>query len=412
MAARPAAVSVIAREGNEWAARHRKPHPGPWHDGRVRIVHLVTRSHVRGAEVVALELAHELDTLGHRDDVLAIARGADGGTVGGLPALVDTARLGARAYVQGGWRLRRRLASAPADVVVAHGGSAAILVAFALPGKASARVWQRILGLPTQTWGPIRRRFWRAVSRRFDAVVALTRALETEARGIGFDGPVWVIPNARNPARFAAVDRAAASARIRTEIGIGADVPLLGFVGHLVDQKHPELAVDVLAEVRRRGQPAHLAIAGDGPRRPQVEQRIVDRDLAGAVTLLGHRDDPEEVFGAVDLALITSRAEGIPGVAIEAAMTGCPVVTVAVGAVDEVVEDGVTGVVLPEASATAMAEAVVRLLADADLRHSMGAAARAGSAAFTWATTAPMYAKGFAGLVETGRGLRPVAIDG
>jgi glycosyltransferase involved in cell wall biosynthesis len=189
-------------------------------------------------------------------------------------------------------------------------------------------------------------------------------------------------------------------------------VPVLGFVGHLVDQKHPELAVDVLAEVRHRGQPAHLVVAGDGPRRAAVAQRIAERDLAGAVTLLGHRDDPESVFGAVDLVLITSRAEGIPGVAIEAQMTGCPVVTFAVGAVDEVVENGVTGVVLSEPSVTAMAEEVVRLLADADLRRSMGTAATARSSAFTWAATAPVYADRFAELVESGRGLRPVEIDG
>ena len=93
-------------------------------------------------------------------------------------------------------------------------------------------------------------------------------------------------------------------------------------------------------------------------------------------------------------------------------MTGCPVVTFPVGAVDEVVETGVTGVVLSEPSATVMAEEVVRLLADADLRRSMGTAATARSSAFTWAATAPVYADRFVELVESARGLRPVEIDG
>ena len=66
----------------------------------------------------------------------------------------------------------------------------------------------------------------------------------------------------------------------------------------------------------------------------------------------------------VDLLLLTSEAEGIPGVAIEALMAGCPVVTVPVGSVAEVVEDGVTGVVMATADPAAMAAAVVSLLDD------------------------------------------------
>ena len=244
---------------------------------------------------MALELADELDALGHRDEVLAIARGADAARPR-LPALVDTSRLGARVYLQGGWRLRRRLVSAPADVVVAHGGSAAILVAFA-PAEAAAAVWNGFsasdpdcgagLGAASaDRQPPVRRRG------------LFTGALETEARESDSRDPC-------GSSRPRAVDRRGsppstaplASAWLRTEIGIGADVPLLGFVGHLVDQKHPELAVDVLAEVRRRGQPAQLVMAGDGPRRAAVEQRIAERYVAGAATLLGHRDDPESVFG-------------------------------------------------------------------------------------------------------------------
>ena len=55
------------------------------------------------------------------------------------------------------------------------------------------------------------------------------------------------------------------------------------------------------------------------------------------------------MLGALDLLLVTSDAEGIPGIVIEAQMTGCPVVTYPVGAVDVVVDDGQTGVVLREA---------------------------------------------------------------
>lgn len=368
----------------------------------MRVVHLVTRSHRRGAEVVALELAAALDALGHENEVHAIALASDGQSVAGLPALVPSPRLGVRTYLQSSWRVRRILSRRPADIVLAHGGWAALVVAFSVPTPTAARVWQRILGLPLEGWGPLRRRAWRTIAQRFDGVVALTAELESEVRQLGYDGPVWVIPNARDPARFAAIDRDAASATLRLQIGIGPDVPLLGFVGHLVEQKQPELTVDVLAEVRRQGQPAHLVVAGDGPLRQAMERRIAGHGVAEAVTMLGHRDDPELIFGGADLALITSRAEGIPGVAIEAQMTGCPVVSFPVGAVGDVVEDGVTGVILARPEASLMAERVAALLRDPSRLRAMSVAAVARAAAFTTATTASLYAARFAEVLSDG----------
>jgi glycosyltransferase involved in cell wall biosynthesis len=261
-------------------------------------------------------------------------------------------------------------------------------------------VWQRILGLPTQTWGPARRRLWRTAARRFDGVVALTADLDAEVRRLGFDGPVRVLPNARIPARFTSVDRPAAAAALRAVAGVDDTVPLLGFVGHFVDQKQPALAVEVLAAVRRGGQPAHLVMAGDGPARPAVEARISSERVADGVTLLGHRDDPENVFAGVDLVVITSRDEGIPGVAIEAQMTGCPVVTFPVGGVAEVVDDGVTGVVLARSDIALMAAAVTDLVGDPVRRAAMGAAGAARAGRFSMAAVAPDYLAFFGGLAD------------
>jgi glycosyltransferase involved in cell wall biosynthesis len=241
----------------------------------------------------------------------------------------------------------------------------------------------------------LRQRTWRAVARRFDGVMALTDELELEVRQLGYTGPVWVIGNARDPSRFVAMDRDAASESLRAQIGIADAVPLLGFVGHLVDQKQPELAIEVLAAVRNQGRAAHLVVAGDGARRAAMERRIRDLSLESAVTLLGHRDDPELIYAAADLALITSQAEAIPGVAIEAQMSGCPVVSFPVGAVGEVVEDGITGAVLDRADVSLMAERVVAMLADPTALRAMGAAGRARSKAFSMDATAALYADKF-----------------
>ncbi|MGQ0832487.1 MAG: glycosyltransferase family 4 protein [Microthrixaceae bacterium] len=362
----------------------------------MRVVHVVTRSHRRGAEVVASELAAALDDRGHLDEVWAIARAADGKTTPGLPPLVSSTRLGLATYLRATWRLRRLMLRHPPDVLLAHGGSAAIVIAFGTWGINGLRVWQRILGLPVGDWGPIRRTFWRGVGRRFDGVVALTASMEAEMRALRYRGPVWTIPNARDPRRFEALDRAATAAALRAEIGSAPDVGVLGFVGHLVEQKQPELLVDVLDGVRRAGRPVHLVIAGDGARRGAVEQRVTELGLGRFVTLLGHRDDPELVYGGSDLVLITSADEGMPGVAIEAQMAGCPVVSFPVGGADEVVEEGVTGVILERPDVAAMVDRVVELLGDPARLQAMGVAARARSERFTIASAAAVYEERFA----------------
>ncbi len=134
-------------------------------------------------------------------------------------------------------------------------------------------------------------------------------------------------------------------------------------------------------------------VAGTGPLRPDLEAHAERLGVAGAVTFLGHRSDVEWVFGGVDVALLTSEAEGIPGVAIEALMAGCPMVTVPVGGVTEVVEHGVTGLVLDGDEPAEMAAAVARLLDDDETRAAMSRAARLRTDRFSASAAAAVYAE-------------------
>lgn len=375
----------------------------------LRVLHVVARSHLRGAEKVALELGEELDELGHRNAVVAIGLGQDGGRVEGLDVLVDDAGVGARVLLSASWRLRRRLRAEPVDVVLAHGGWALqVAMAAVVPrwGRdAPLVVWQRILGVPGNLWDGRRHWLWRALAMRIDAAVALTGDLEDEMRRLGFDGAVWVIPNARRPEKFLAIDRAAASARLHEDLGLAADVAVIGFVGHLVAQKRPERAIQVLAGVRSAGVDAHLVVAGDGPLRSDVEAEVARLGVADHVTLLGFRVDVEEVMGASDVLLMTSDAEGIPGVAIEASMTGCPMVTFPLGGVSEVVRDGETGVVLGRFDTVLMARRVAELLGDRETLDRMGHEGRARSSEFSFSRVAATYAEQLLALRD---GLVPV----
>jgi glycosyltransferase involved in cell wall biosynthesis len=358
----------------------------------VRIVHVVSRSQRRGAERVALELAHELDELGHENEIIALVRALDRGQDADLPALVRSASLRPMTRALAAWRLGRMLRQRSPDVVLAHGGCPAQVMVLGFPRRRPAVVWQQILGFPNKVYRQPRRALWTTVARSVSGAVALTQDDADELTSIGLTAPLTVIPNFRRTQRFFDIDRTLEALRLREHIGVDASTPLIGFVGYLVPQKRPERALEVLARVRRLGIPAHLVVAGDGPLRTMFTQEVRARGLDKHVTLLGHRDDVERVFGGVDVAILTSEDEGIPGVAIEAAMTGCPFVTFDLGGVREVVIDDVTGVVIACQDTALMAERVARLLHDAETRKDMSLEARHRSAEFAAPARAQAYA--------------------
>jgi glycosyltransferase involved in cell wall biosynthesis len=358
----------------------------------MRIVHVASRSQRRGAERVAIELAEELDGLGHENTIVSLVRGLDGTEDEALPAFVPSASLHWPARAIGAWRLGRYIDRERPDVVLAHGGSAAQATVVSAARHRPAIVWQQILPFPRKIRTQPRRAAWRSVARAIDGSITLTNEAAQDMRSLGYEGPIWVIPNFRRPQRFTLVDRVAAASDLRSMVGVAPSTPLIGFVGYLVEQKRPERALDVLAGVRRAGVDAHLVIAGDGPRRPSVEGLIKESNLESHVTLLGHRDDVEHIFGGLDVAIMTSDVEGIPGVAIEAAMAGCPFVTFPAGNVDEVVDHAVTGIVLERPDTRLMAEHVTDLLRDDKRRAQMATDARLRSHRFAAPERANAYA--------------------
>jgi glycosyltransferase involved in cell wall biosynthesis len=92
--------------------------------------------------------------------------------------------------------------------------------------------------------------------------------------------------------------------------------------------------------------------------------------------LLGDRADVREVLAALDVFVLPSRTEGMSNALLEAMAMALPVVATAVGGTPEVIADGRSGLLVPPDDASALAAAIARVLADADLARRLGAAAR------------------------------------
>jgi glycosyltransferase involved in cell wall biosynthesis len=116
-------------------------------------------------------------------------------------------------------------------------------------------------------------------------------------------------------------------------------------------------------------------IAGEGELRHALERQIRDRHLEKHVILLGFRPDVLSLHKVFDVFVMSSVTEGLGTSLLDAMACGKPVVATEAGGIPEVVEDGLTGLLVPVRDPEAMAAAIIRLLHDAGLRRQMGEAA-------------------------------------
>jgi glycosyltransferase involved in cell wall biosynthesis len=149
-------------------------------------------------------------------------------------------------------------------------------------------------------------------------------------------------------------------------------------VGQLAERKGFTVLIDAVAALRDRGVNVEATIVGDGPARAELEGRIAARGLADAVTLAGalpHADTLARYAGA-DVMCLPSFAEGVPVVLMEAMARGRPVVATRIAGVPELVQDGVSGLLVTPGRSDELADALARLAADPSLREQLGAKAR------------------------------------
>jgi glycosyltransferase involved in cell wall biosynthesis len=156
---------------------------------------------------------------------------------------------------------------------------------------------------------------------------------------------------------------------------LGLDGHTLVFAGRLTAQK--DLGV-LLAAVARVGDVA-LVIAGEGPERGAVARRVDELGLGDRVRMLGPqpRERVVDLFAAADAVVLSSRWENFPHALVEALDAGTPVLSTAVGGVEEVVTAGVNGLLVPPGDVDALAGAIRRFLSEPELENRLRAAAAA-----------------------------------
>jgi len=212
--------------------------------------------------------------------------------------------------------------------------------------------------------------------RPYAAVVALSRAIEAQLTSAGVDDTrLKRIPSAIDTGLYR--PDPAARERLLAEFALPRDALVVAVVAQLIERKGHLRLWAALPELARAEPRMRVLCFGRGPLEQRLMREIAQAGLEQIVTLAGFRSDLPRLMPGFDLLVHPAEREGLGLALLEAAAAGVPVVACAAGGVPDVVEHGVTGVLVPVGDAAALRDAVGRLLAAPGERARLGVAARA-----------------------------------
>ena len=169
--------------------------------------------------------------------------------------------------------------------------------------------------------------------------------------------------------------------------------PVILFAGRLTEQKNPLLLLQAFRRLPSKlQQKCEVHFAGEGPLQFPLEEELKNGQLSDCVKLLGHRLDIAALMQRATVLVLPSKWEGLPNVVLEAMAAGLPVIATAVDGIQELLEDGVTGWLVPSDDEAALSEAIQEALTAPETRRQRATAAQVVAAEqFKWELVVSKY---------------------
>ena len=331
------------------------------------IVHVLSSFGVGGQERVALDLSIGQRARGHTVRVISLAPPPDGAMADEFREHgIETVRVAKRDGIDP--TLVPRLVAVVRGVDIVHTHNPLPLV-YGAPAAKLVRAGA-IHTKHGKNPGTRAQRWLRRTAARFcDAYVAVSATTLAQARQAHdvSEAKLREIPNGIRLDRYA--PDPAARAQIRAELGLGT-AWVVGTVGRMDSNKNQAMLIRAMAPLLSAER--RLVIVGDGPGRADVEAAAAGSPF---VTFTGRRMDVPRVIHAFDVFALSSISEGLPLVVPESMAAALPIVSTAVGGIPDVVQDGLTGLLVP-VDERALGDALASLARDRARGQRMGAAAR------------------------------------
>jgi glycosyltransferase involved in cell wall biosynthesis len=228
-------------------------------------------------------------------------------------------------------------------------------------------------------------RLERETAQKADVIVTISRySLEKMQKHYDVDpSKVRIVPNGVDPEKYKPTDNAA---ELKRSFGL-TEASVVLFVGNLIPRKGVGFLVEAARQVNKTQPYTQFVLVGDGPMKAQLTSDLAAANLTGNFIFKSGLSEEElaKMYACSDVFVLPSIQEGQGIVLLEASASGKPVVAFDIGGVKEAVLNGETGLLANQGSSSELAEALLKLLGDTELRQRMGLAGRRFvEANFTW----------------------------
>jgi glycosyltransferase involved in cell wall biosynthesis len=213
--------------------------------------------------------------------------------------------------------------------------------------------------------------------RRFDHLIAVSYATKEEMVAAGV--PSNLVSVVHNGIDTEAWSRRQELPSLRAALGLKDAFPVIGYVGRISLEKDLETWLRAAALVARQYPAARFIVVGEGRDKSlldQLKSLAAALGIASNVEFLGYREDLPSIYATFDLFFLSSRREGICNSLLEAMAMEVPIVATNVGGTKELMLDGETGYLLSPADVEGMAQALISLVQNNNLRENMRQAGR------------------------------------
>ena len=352
---------------------HAKPLMNKFKSKEPRILHIISSSGFLGAENVVLELAKETTKVGYwvtigiienRNNLhmeLAEKAREDGIKVQIFPC---RGRFDGRTISS----IRSFISSRQANILHSHGYKSNFYVSLANRGHMSWVVTNHLWKKTTFAL-----KFYAYLDslliRRANKIVAVSDEIVDAMMHRGIPSvKITVIDNGVDLQRFSNSQR---NNNLRKSFGLNESNKIIGTIGSLTEEKgHIYLleaarkVIDVVPECR-------FLIIGDGGQRQFLQEKTAHLWLSEKILFAGSRKDVPEILSMLDAFVLPSIKEGLPMALLEAMASKVPVIATSVGAIPNVIEDGINGLLIPPKNSDAISEAINKMLSNGDSAKEM-----------------------------------------
>jgi glycosyltransferase involved in cell wall biosynthesis len=225
---------------------------------------------------------------------------------------------------------------------------------------------------------------FKPIWKKAAAIVACSEGLRQRALRFMPDATIQVICNGVDLGRFHPSPESDGPPRLERPLRLLT-------VGRLSGTKRVDLLIETVDALRCTGHDVRLTVIGDGPLRQDLAQMVAERSLSDVVDLAGRLEGQQmpQVYRDHDMLVSASMQEGMSNAMLEAMASGLPIVCTRCEGVDELIDGN--GLVVENAGAQGLAEAVIAIESDPDRWRRMHQAARDRASRFSWQNAAQQY---------------------